>query len=862
MDLRQPNEALPSPEDGLRPDPHRPVGGADPVDRAEPPQVRGVAAQPPDVPSPNRTDSVEKPFLEGEAPLRVVGPYQILGVLGRGGMGTVYVAEQSTPVRRRVALKVINAGLDSKSVIARFEIERQALAMMDHPCIARVYEAGQTPDGRPWFAMEHVAGISVTQHCDRHRLSVQDRLELFIQICEAVQHAHQKGVIHRDLKPSNILVAIHEDRAIPKIIDFGVAKAINQRLTEKTLFTEQGRLIGTPEYMSPEQAEMTAQDIDTRSDLYALGVLLYELLTGSVPFDAKTLRKAGLAEIVRIIREVDPPKPSTRLSLLAHNSADTSFEIARHRRADTRTLSRSLSGDLDWITMKALEKDRTRRYATANDFADDIRRHLRHEPVRAARPGPGYQASKFIRRHRVGMTMALVTALLMILATGVSLIQASRARQAEILASLDRNQARREAAKSSAVTRFLEEMLKSADPARARDIRVRDVLDKAARDMSLKAPEDPEVEAAVRTAIGSAYLNLLLPRPAKEQLEIARRIRESVLGPEHPLTAETIDRLAWATYLMDDPRTAEALYQRCLQVFTRSGDVDKLANATANLGVIAQALNDFEKAAAYMHDALEMNTRVYGAESADVAQCRVHLGQMLALKGEHGPAQEELRLAVRLYDALGSEHRVRSADACLQLAHTLEVVGELAEARTWATRALEIRRDAYGERDPSLAACLAELGMIARAEGNLEDAETSLREALNIYVASYGEEYSASLTTRLILAIVIDDAGRSSEAEPAFNQVVDAHSRIYGEAHWSTANARSLRAVCLTRLERFAEAEGDLLAAYPVLSAAGFKDHMRNTAERLVTLYGAWEQPGKADAWRQRASGDSSAQNR
>lgn len=333
-----------------------------------------------------------------------IGPYQILDELGEGGMGIVYLAEQEKPLHRRVALKVIKLGMDTKHVIARFETEREALALMNHPNVARVFDAGATDDGRPYFAMEHVPGIRITEYCDLHCLSTDERLHLFIDICNAIQHAHQKGIIHRDMKPSNVLVTVQDDKPVVKIIDFGVAKAVQQCLSEHTLFTEQGQLIGTPGYISPEQAEMTALDIDTRTDIYSLGVLLYELLVGARPFDDKVLRQAGLADIQRIIREVDPPKPSTRLSSLGADST----VVAHKRHTEPRTLARELRGDLDWIVMKCLEKDRTRRYATANGLALEIRRHLNHEPVLAGPPKVSYRVSKFVRRNRTGVVVAAV----------------------------------------------------------------------------------------------------------------------------------------------------------------------------------------------------------------------------------------------------------------------------------------------------------------------------------------------------------------------------------------------------------------------------------------------------------------------
>src|SRR5262249_29282466 len=311
-------------------------------------------------------------------------PYRLLHALGEGGMGVVWIAEQLEPVRRKVALKVIKAGMDTKEVIARFEAERQALALMDHPAIAKVLDGGATPAGRPYFVMDYVPGLSITEHCDRHQLSTEDRLRLFIQVCEGIQHAHQKAIIHRDIKPSNVLVSVVDERAQPKIIDFGIAKATGQRLTERTLITQIGIVIGTPEYMSPEQAHLTAEDVDTRSDMYSRGVNLYELLTGQLPFDSATLRSATYEELRRILREVDPPSPSMRLAA----ASDAGAEAAKRRSTDERSLRRRLEGDLDAITMRALEKERSRRYGTAAELAADVDRYLQNEPGPAPRPRP------------------------------------------------------------------------------------------------------------------------------------------------------------------------------------------------------------------------------------------------------------------------------------------------------------------------------------------------------------------------------------------------------------------------------------------------------------------------------------------
>jgi serine/threonine protein kinase/dienelactone hydrolase len=343
-----------------------------------------------------------------EVPGTTIGRYKLLEKIGEGGMAVVYMAEQREPIRRKVAFKIIKLGMDTRQVIARFEAERQALAMMDHPNIAKVFDAGATETGRPYFVMELVHGVSITDYCDKNKLDTRRRLELLVQVCHAVQHAHQKGIIHRDIKPSNVLVTMHDDEPVPKVIDFGIAKATNQRLTEKTVFTRYAHFIGTPAYMSPEQAQMSGLDVDTRSDIYSLGVLLYELLTGTTPFDAEVLRKAGYTEIQRIICETDPLKPSTKLS----KSGQTLTDLAQQRKANPDTLHKLVKGDLDWIVMKCLEKDLTRRYETTHELAGDIERHLRNEPILAGSPSLIYRAQKFWRRHRQHIITAAVITIL------------------------------------------------------------------------------------------------------------------------------------------------------------------------------------------------------------------------------------------------------------------------------------------------------------------------------------------------------------------------------------------------------------------------------------------------------------------
>jgi eukaryotic-like serine/threonine-protein kinase len=369
-----------------------------------------------------------------EPPGAVIGPYKLLERLGEGGMGVVYLADQQAPIRRRVALKIIKPGMDTREVIARFEAERQALALMDHSSIARVLDAGATESGHPYFVMELVNGVPITEYCDQHKLPLRERLKLFVQVCDAVQHAHQKGIIHRDLKPSNVLVAVDAGRPVPKVIDFGVAKAMDQQLTAATIFTNLSQVIGTPLYMSPEQAETTGRDIDTRTDIFSLGVILYELLTDTTPFDKRRLSEAAYEEVRRIIREEEPPPPSTRIGASGHTMATT----ADHFQVDPKKLRQLVRGDLDWIVMKALDKERNRRYETANGLARDIQRYLADEPVEACPPSTTYRFRKFARRNRVALSTAVLVIAALVLGTVVSTWQAIRATRAEYLAEVSR----------------------------------------------------------------------------------------------------------------------------------------------------------------------------------------------------------------------------------------------------------------------------------------------------------------------------------------------------------------------------------------------------------------------------------------
>ncbi len=518
------------------------------------------------------------------APL-TIGPYVLGRLIGEGGFGAVYEALQTVPVRRRVALKVLKAGMDSRQVLARFEAERRALALMEHPGIAKVLDAGETADGRPFFAMEYVEGLHLDEYCARNALGTRERLALFVQACEAIQHAHHKGVIHRDIKPSNVLVAEHDGRASLKVIDFGIAKATLRSLGTGTLMTETGQFIGTPAYMSPEQVD--ARDVDTRSDVYSLGVLLYELLAGTPPFDAERLRRAGLAEIMRILREEEPPKPSTRAA--TGDAAST--------RAKTRTV-RELRGDLDWIAMKAIEKDRERRYSTPSELAADIARHLKSEPVLAGPPTALYRMRKFARRNAFAVTSTVLVTVSLALGLAGTLWQAHTARlerdkahAAERVATEKRLEAETKAETVLAVLQFVQEIFGSVRPAVAQGHvpTVSEVLDRASERIAGKFDAQPEVEAEIQSMVGSVYRALGRLPDARVHIERARELRLATKGADSPEALFALNNLASLNAEEGRVVEAEAMYRESLATSRRVMGPEHLRTLTA-LNNLAQTL--------------------------------------------------------------------------------------------------------------------------------------------------------------------------------------------------------------------------------------------------------------------------------
>ncbi len=623
---------------------------------------------------------------------RTIGPFRLLQKLGEGGMGEVYEAEQSAPVRRRVALKIIKRGMDTKHVVARFETERQALALMTHGAIARVFDAGETEEGRPYFVMELVRGVPFNQYCDSARLPTRERIDLFLQACGGVQHAHQKGVIHRDLKPSNVLVTVQEGAPQVKIIDFGVAKATAQPLTEHSLFTELGQLIGTPEYMSPEQAEMNPSDIDTRTDVYALGVMLYQALCGSLPFDSRTLREAGFSEVQRLIREVDPPRPSTRVSTAGGQSG----ELAARRGTDTEALVKRLRGDLDWITMKALEKDRTRRYGSPAELAADLRRHLQNEPVLAAAPSTVYRMRKFAKRHKAGVAMAAVAALALVTGIAGTTVGMLRAR-----AERDRAQQARE--EMEEVVGFLVGLFKVADPGESlgETVSARQVLDRGAERIGTELQGRPLTRARMLETMGSVYESLGLYDVAEKQKREALQIRERELGPKTIEVAHSLDSLATLDYARANFDSAEQLSRRSLAIYRKRHAENhvEIARALSDVGVALSGKGDYEAAETHHREALAMARSL--------------------------PALGDRRL----------EAYVR------RLANVLEDRGTSAESGPLYQESLDLSRKAYGAVHPQVAFALDNLALHFMAKGDLERAEPLFRESLAMLQKAYGEEH-------------------------------------------------------------------------------------------------------------------------
>jgi serine/threonine protein kinase/tetratricopeptide (TPR) repeat protein len=709
----------------------------------------------------------------GPAPSSVVGPFRLLQKIGEGGMGEVWEAEQQEPVRRRVALKLVKWGMDTKEVLARFESERQALVLMSHPNIARAFEAGATDEGRPFFAMEYVKGLPITAYGDAQRLDTRRRLELFRQVCEGVQHAHQKGVIHRDIKPSNILVAVEDGHPVPKIIDFGVAKATSQRLTERTLFTELGQWIGTPEYMSPEQAELTSLDVDTRTDVYSLGVVLYELLVGAQPFDSEELRSAGFDEMRRRIREDEPPRPSTRVSSLGPGS-----ELAAERRRTDRTgLVQTLRGDLDWIVMKALDKDRTRRYASPSDLSADVGRYLRNEPVEASPPGTTYRLRKFVRRHRAGVAAATLVFFALVagvIGTTVGLVRA-----------------RQEAESARQVTALLGSILGEVDPAGQLGGFSSPVamLDRGMARVEAELNDQPRVQADLFHVLGEAYRNLGRYDDARRALLASGRWRRAHLEPDDRRLGDHLAALGWLEYSTGRFAEAHELLQQAVAMYEDAlgPEHPQVARTIGLLGTARWRIGDYEGSAESLERSLEI-CRAHGLED-DVAVEHALYGQgILALDlGEPERGFELLTEALaRREERLGPEH-TGTAWILLDLGRAHLQARRLDEARAHFERALQIQERAFGPTHPSLAIPLSKLAVVDRRQGEAERARTELERAIEIAESAQGEDHADLVWILLPYSRSLRLGGEVERALEVLERARDIAERSLGPVHLETA---------------------------------------------------------------------------
>ncbi len=728
--------------------------------------------------------------------------FRLVSKLGEGGMGQVWLAEQIAPVWRRVALKLIRAGMYDESVALRFQAERQSLALMDHPAIAKVFDAGATPQGQPYFVMEYVPGLPISEYCDQNKLTVRQRLELFIQACDGVQHAHQKAFIHRDLKPANILVVEVDGRPQPRIIDFGLAKAIAVRAIEVNAiaatndplqYTRWGQFLGTPGYMSPEQVNRDAQDVDTRTDVYSLGVVLYVLLTGLQPFENKPRQQPQVDELLRRLRDEDPPKPSGKVN----GDRDTSSARAAARGTHRAELASLLRGDLDWIAMKALERDRERRYGTPAELAADLRRYLHNEAVLARPPSTLYRARKYVRRHRVAVS---ASAGLMVLLAAFSVLQALELRRT----AQQRDRATR-------ITEFMTGMFKVADPSEARgnSVTVREILDKASNEIRTGLGQDPQVQAQLMQVMSSTYMNLGLYARAQDLAKAALQAQRVLLGPENRETLTSRELLAWSESRLGQPAAAESAERAILADEQRIlGREDPLTlNTMIHLATTLQRQNDYRGEEELAREVIQISTGRMAPESLLTLQARSLLAGSLFIQLRMPDAEQAFR---QLLDAdrrvLGPDHP-DTLKAMSNLGIVINFEGRRAEAEPLFREALSLEQRVFGPEHDVTLMTRAHLGYLLRSEGRGVEAEKLDRETWTIRGRTLAPDDSRTLWSESSVARDLLLEGELAAAERLEREAVAGLRRVVGAANTDTVDAQTALAEILNREGRWAEAE-------------------------------------------------------
>jgi len=675
-------------------------------------------------------------------------------------MGQVWLAEQTAPVKRQVALKLIKGGLYDSAVIQRFESERQSLAVMNHPAIAKVFDAGSTADGQPYFVMEYVDGPPITRYCDNKKLKIRERLDLFIKVCEGVQHAHQKAIIHRDLKPSNILVVEVDGKPVPRIIDFGLAKAISPQLGwEQTQFTQMGAVIGTRGFMSPEQADPSVLDVDTRTDVYSLGILLYVLLTGMLPFDSEGGKKKPIDEVLRELREEDPPSPSSKLSM----EKESATAAAEKRGTETKQLVKLLQGDLDWITMKAVEKDRARRYGAPSELAADIERYLENRPVLARPASTGYRLKKYVQRHRVGVAAASGAAALLVAFAVTQAVQLRRIT--------------RERDRANRITDFMTNMFKVSAPSEARGniVTAREILDKASKDIGAGLAKDPELQAQMMAVMGTVYDNLGLYTQSESLTAHAVEIRRQVLGPKHPDTLEAEEQLGWELFREGRYSDAERLLRPLIDESRR---VLGPANPTTVLGMeaLGKTLTDerrYQEAEKLERESLDIEMRTLGPEHPATANAIDDLADLLTDEGQFAESEKLHRQALDIHRRIQGPEHPSTLISMHNLAVVLSDEGRNGEAETLYREELDIARRVFGLEHPDTAHVMNDLANVLSDEGRYEEAERLNREALEIRRRVFGPDHPITASSVYNLACLAALTGRQDEAMSLLSQAVD-----------------------------------------------------------------------------------------